>query len=79
MNKEDMTNSDKEKYLGDFITKEENSNATLYAQKSHAQIRTFFTEIPLGSRRMEICLALRDTWLLNRIIFNSEVWGHMLA
>ena len=76
----DMKNSEKEKYLGDFITKDANSNATLAARKSRAyailaEIRAFLTEIPLGSRRMEIGLALRDAWFVNGILFNSEVWG----
>ena len=77
---EDMKNSEKEKYLGDFVTKEADSNATLVARKSRAyailaEIRAILTEIPLGSRRMEIGLALRDAWFLNGILFNSEVWG----
>ena len=77
---DEMKNSEKEKYLGDFVTKEANSNATLVARKSRAyailaEIRAILTEIPLGSRRMEIGLALRDAWFLNGILFNSEVWG----
>ena len=43
---------------------------------THIYILTYIlTEIPLGSRRMEIGLALRDAWFLNGILFNSEVWG----
>ena len=77
---EEMKNSEKEKYLGDFITKEGNSNATLCARKTRAyailaEIRSILTEIPLGSRKMEIGLALRDAWFLNGILFNSEVWS----
>ena len=43
---------------------------------THIYILTYIlTEIPLGSRRVEIGLALRDAWFLNGILFNSEVWG----
>ena len=75
-----MKNSDKEKYLGDFITKDAKSNATLVARKIRAyailaEIRALLSEIPLGSRRMEIGLALREAWFVNGILFNSEVWG----
>ena len=75
-----MKDSDKEKYLGDFVTKDANSNATLCARKSRAyailaEIRSILTEIPLGSRKVEIGLALRDAWFLNGILFNSEVWS----
>ena len=77
---EEMKNSEKEKYLGDFVTKEANSNATLSARKTRAyailaEIRSILTEIPLGSRKMEIGLALRDAWFVNGILFNSEVWS----
>ena len=36
VHKGEMKNSEKEKYLGDFVTKEANSNATLVARKSRA-------------------------------------------
>ena len=40
-----------------------------------AEIRALLSEIPLGSRRLEIGLALRDAWFVNGILFNSEVWS----
>ena len=48
VHKGNMKDSDKDKYLGDFITKEANSNATLDARKSRAyailaEIRAFLT------------------------------------
>ena len=62
------------------MTKEANSNATLVARKSCAyailpEIRGILSEIPLGSRRIEIELALRDAWFFNGILFNIDVWG----
>ena len=76
----DMKNSDKEKYLGDYVTSQGNSNETLIARKVRAyailsEIRALLQDIPLGSRRVEIGLALRDAWFINGILFNSEVWG----
>ena len=60
-----MKDSNKEKYLGDFVTSEANSNETLIARKTRAyailaEIRALLSKIPLGSRRLEIGLALRD-------------------
>ena len=76
-----MKSSDKEKYLGDFITKEGNSNETIKDRIKRgygilAQIRALMYEVPLGKRRFEIGLALRDAWFLNGCLFNSEVWGN---
>ena len=70
----------KEKYLGDYVTSQGNSNETLITRKAHAyailsEIRALLQDIPLGSRRMEIKLALRDAWFVNGILYNSEVWG----
>ena len=77
---EEMKDSKKEKYLGDFVTSEANSNDTLIARKTRAyailaEIRALLSEIPLGSRRLEIGLALKDAWFVNGILFNSEVWS----
>ena len=37
----------------------------------------FLRDIPLGSRRTEIGLVVRQAWFLNGCFFNSEVWsGH---
>ena len=76
-----MKNSEKEKYLGDFITKEGNSNETIKERIKRgygilAQIRALMSEVPLGKRRVEIGLALRDAWFLNGCLFNCEVWGN---
>jgi hypothetical protein len=76
----DMKNSVKEKYLGDYVTSQGNSNETLITRKARAfailsEIRALLQDIPLGSRRMEIGLALRDAWFVNGILYNSEVWG----
>ena len=72
----------KEKYLGDLITSEENSNKTLIARKTWeyailAEIRALLNEIPLGSRRLEIGLALRDAWFVNGIFLLVKCGVHM--
>ena len=77
---ETMKNSDKEKYLGDYVTSKANANDTLEARRIRAyailsEIRAILSEIPLGKWKLEIGLALRDAWFLNGILFNSEVWN----
>jgi hypothetical protein len=80
VHKEDMKSSEKEKYLGDFVTKHANANDTLMARKARAfailsEIKVLLYDIPLGSRKVETGLALREAWFINGILFNSEVWG----
>ena len=75
-----MKDSNKEKYLGDFVTSKANSNETLIGRKTRAykilaEILALLSEIPLGSRRLDIGLALRDAWFVNGILFNSELWS----
>ena len=80
VHEEEMKSSEKEKYLGDFITKDGNSNETIKERVKRAygilaQIKALMTEVPLGKRRVEIGLALRDAWFMNGCLFNSEVWS----
>ena len=75
-----MKDSNKEKCLWDFVTSELNSNETLIAHKVRAyailtEIRALLSEIPLGSRRLEIGLALRDARFVKGILFISEDWS----
>ena len=39
-----------------------------------ANIIALLSEIPLGHRRIEIGLELRQPWFLNGILYNSEIW-----
>ena len=39
-----------------------------------ANIIALLSEIPLGHRRIEIGLELRQAWFLNGILYNSEIW-----
>ena len=37
-------------------------------------MRAILEDIPLGSKRLEIGLTLRDAWFVNGTLYNSEVW-----
>ena len=80
MHDEQIKDSHKEKYLGDYITRDGNSNETIVKRKTRgyavlAEIKAILNDIPLGKRRMEIGLALRESWFINGCLFNSEIWG----
>ena len=76
---ETMKTSDNEKYLGDNITSKANSKETIEVRKSRggavlAQMSAILSYIPLGKRRTETGIILRNAWFLNGCFFNSEVW-----
>jgi hypothetical protein len=75
-----MKSSDKEKYLGDYITKYGNSKETIKERRTRgnaivSEMRALLRDIPLGSFRTQIGLVLRQAWFLNGCLFNSEVWS----
>ena len=56
---DEMTSSINEKYLEDFVTNQANATkARAYAILT--EIRTLLSDIPLGTKRFEIGMALRD-------------------
>ena len=73
-------NSEKEpKYLGDFVTKSGNSKDTIIDRKTRAnaslaEIRAILKDIPLGNKRNQIGLLLRQALFINGCLVNSEVW-----
>ena len=80
IHEEAMKSSEKEKYLGDFVSKKGNSKDTINDRKSRgeailSEMRAIIRDIPLGRRRTEIGLVLRQAWFLNGCFFNSEVWS----
>ena len=75
-----MKSSQKEKYLGDFITNKGNSKQTIFERKGRgeailSEMRAILSEIPLGNWRTKIGLVLRQAWFINGCFFNSEVWS----
>ena len=69
---DEMKTSDKEKYLGDIINVAGTAKDTIAARLSRGnailvEIRSILSEIPLGTRRTEIGLALREAWFLSLI------------
>ena len=74
-----MKESEKEKYLGDQISKYSNTKATIENRVAKgygivSEINAILEEIPLGIYRAEIGLKLRQALLINGLLYNSEVW-----
>ena len=74
-----MKSSEKEKYVGDILNKNATSSDTLKNRKIRgyavlSQMTSILSDIPLGKRRIEMGLELRQAWFLNGVLFNSEVW-----
>ena len=79
MNNQSVKISDREKYLGDFISKQGNSKETVKERNIRgdtilSNMRAILTDIPLGNRRTKIGLILRKAWFLNGYLLNSEIW-----
>ena len=75
----DMSDSNREKYLGDIVDRSGKICATVEERQKKgyaavAEILAILEEIPLGKHKMEIGLQLRQAMLLNGMLFNSEVW-----
>ena len=65
-----MKESDKEKYLGDFLTNKANSKDTVESRKARGyailgNISALLKDVPMGNRRTQIGIALRESWFLN--------------
>ena len=74
-----MKEASEVKYLGDILNSHGNPKATISERINRGyaicgQIFALLRDIPLGSLRVQIGLELRKAWLVNGIIFNSEVW-----
>ena len=72
------------KYLGDFIHENNRPNSTINQRIKRgytivAHIFALLRDLPVGNLRVEIGLALRQAWLVNGILFNSEVWYSVSA
>ena len=74
-----MNNSEREKYLGDFIDKSGNVKATIEDRTGKgwgilSEIKAILNEVPLGKYKVQIGLQLRQAMLVNGILYNSEAW-----
>ena len=79
VNKTQVKESCKEKYLGDYLTDKASPAATIVDRNSKgygilSEITAILEDIPLGVRRFEIGMTLRQAWFLNGTLYNSEVW-----
>ena len=77
---EAQKSSDKEKYLGDFVSKYGNSKETIKDRKTRgnailSNMSAILRDIPLGCRRTQIGIVLRKAWFINGCFYNSEVWS----
>ena len=62
------------------MTKNANPKATIEDRKNKgngilSKMHALLQDIPLGSKRLEIGLTLREAWFVNGTLFNSEVWS----
>ena len=76
---EKMSDSQKEKYLGDIVDTTGKIRATIEDRQKRgygivAEILSILSEIPLGQHKMEIGLQLRQAMLVNGMLYNSEAW-----
>ena len=67
-----MRNSEREKYLGDIIHKDGKHHGTVVERLSKGygiveNILALLSDIPLGHRKIQTGLELRQAWLLNGI------------
>ena len=74
-----MKESEKEKYLGDFLSVKANSKGTIAARKARGygilgEIGELLRDIPFGPWRTQIGLLLRKAWFINSCLANIEMW-----
>jgi hypothetical protein len=68
------------KYLGDRLSTTGNVKETVESRRSEgwgkvSQIVAILSEIPCGKYRMQIGLQLRESKLVNGMLYNSEAWS----
>ena len=79
VHEDEMKDSIKEKYLGDFFSSDGKHGSTineriLRAYSYLSEIRALLTDMPFGKKRLQIGLMLRDAMFINGVLFNSEAW-----
>ena len=71
-----MKMQEKEKYLGDIVHSNGKQHATIVERLSEgygilANIKALLDDIPLGHRRTQIGLELRQAWFINGVLYNT--------
>ena len=79
IHQDEMEVSHEVKYFGDILHENGKPKATILQRINRGyaisgQILALLKELPLGNLRTEVGLALRQAWLINGILYNSEVW-----
>ena len=74
-----MKNSDKEKYLGDQISRSGKVKETIDERVAkgygiQAEILALLDEVPLGKYKLEMGLKLRQAMFLNGVLYISVAW-----
>ena len=74
-----MNEAQEVKYLGDLINDTGKPKATIMQRVNRGyaivgQIFALLKDLPIGNLRVLIGLELRQAWLINGTLFNSEVW-----
>ena len=75
-----MTDSEKEKYLGDIVDKSGKIRAAIEDRQKKGyglavEILAILSEIPLGQHKMEIGLLLRQAMSINGMLYNSGAFS----
>ena len=75
----EMKQSQKEKYLGDFISDKGTVQATIEDRIAKAwsyvsEISALINEFPFGNKRIQVGLILREAMFLNGALYSSEAW-----
>ena len=83
VHKDIMKDSAQEKYLGEVIHENGKQHATIVERLSKgygilSNILALIDHIPLGYRRVQIGLELRQAWLINGLLYNSEIWQQLI-
>ena len=83
VHEEEMAEAHEVKYLGDIIHENGRPKATILKRVNQGyaivgQIFALLKDLPIGNLRVQIGLELRQAWLINGVLFNSEVW-HSVA
>ena len=83
IHKQNMHETDEEKYLGDHINKYGKHGSTIAKRRARgfgiiSDIIQIIESIPDGRRRVQIGLHLRQSWFINSMFVNIEVWHNVL-